>query len=117
MHGVKRGFVDKLIERLGRLRPEDAKAHVLRIVREKGFLETIFNAIQEGIIVTGLDGRIAYLNDAALQLFGLDYDTALGKPLGEAVRGLDWTLLISTDGGGEKLISRDIEVFYPGYRF
>ena len=116
MHSVKRGFVDKLVERLGRLRPEEAQAQVLRIVREKGFLETIFNAIQEGIIVTDLDGRIAYLNAAAAQLFGLDHDTALGQPLDAAVRGLDWASLISSSAG-EKFVSRDMEVFYPANRF
>ncbi|MBV9657046.1 MAG: PAS domain-containing protein [Verrucomicrobia bacterium] len=114
---MKRGFVDKLIARLGRLRPEEAQAHVLRIVREKGFLETIFNAIQEGIIVTDPNGRIAYLNTAAAQLFGLNHDTALGQPLDSAVRGLDWASLANADGGRDKFVSRDMEVFYPANRF
>ncbi len=117
MRSVKRGFVDKLVERLGRLRPEEAQAHVLRIVREKGFLETIFNAIHEGIIVTDPDGRIAYLNAAAAELFGLDHDAALGQSLDTAVRGLDWASLTTADGEREKFVSRDMEVFYPANRF
>ena len=110
---MKTGFIDKLISRLGRVGPDEAKRHLLRVVREKGYLETIFNAIQEGIVVTDPRGRIVYLNDAAGDFFGLVEETALGQPLGEQVRGLDWPALT----GSEDLVSRDMEVFYPAHRF
>lgn len=87
--------------------------HLLRVVREKGFLETIFNAIQEGIIVSDPSGRIVYLNDAACVFFGLSSEDSLGRPLAERVRGLDWQSLTSS----ESLMSRDMEVFYPAHRF
>ncbi len=110
---MKAGFIDKLISRLGRVRPEEAKQHLLRVVREKGFLETIFNAIQEGIIVTDPRGRIVFLNGAACEFFGLGVPASLGQPLAGQVRGLDWPSL--TEGGD--LVSRDMEVFYPAHRF
>ncbi len=110
---MKTGFIDKLISRLGRVGPEDAKRHLLRVVREKGFLETIFNAIQEGIVVTDPRGRIVYLNDSASAFFGLTEEASLGRPLNEQVRGLDWPALT----GSEDLVSRDMEVFYPAHRF
>ena len=110
---MKAGFIDKLISRLGRVGPDEAKRHLLRVVREKGFLETIFNAIQEGIVVTDPRGRIVYLNDAAGDFFGLVEETSLGQPLGEQVRGLDWPSLTSSDD----VVSRDMEVFYPAHRF
>ncbi len=110
---MKTGFIDKLISRLGRVRPEEAKAHLLRVVKEKGFLETIFNAIQEGIVVTDPGGRIVYLNDASCEFFGLSGPGSLGKPLAEQVRGLDWPALSAS----ADLVSRDMEVFYPAHRF
>ena len=110
---MKKGFIDKLIGRLGRVGPEEARMHLLRVVREKGFLETIFNAIQEGIIVTDPGGRIAYLNGAACGFFGMTSENSLGRPLAERVRGLDWESLTSS----ESLMSRDMEVFYPAHRF
>ena len=110
---MKTGFIDKLISRLGRVRPEEAQAHLLRVVKEKGFLETIFNAIQEGIIVTGPHGRIVYLNDSACSFFGLNPRESLGRPLADQVRGLDWPSLADA----EDLVSRDMEVFYPAHRF
>jgi signal transduction histidine kinase len=109
---VKSGFVEKLIGRLGKIGPEDVQNYFLRLAQEKGFLETVFNSIQEGIIVTDSKGQITYLNDAACQLFGLEPDDSLGKRLDERVRGLDWNAL-SREGA----VSRDMEIFYPANRF
>ncbi len=110
---MKAGFLEKLIERLGRIGPEDVQNYFLRLAQEKGFLETVFNAIQEGIIVTDSKGRITYLNDAACSLFGIDASDSIGKRLDERVRGLDWKSL--TQSGGA--VSRDMEIFYPANRF
>ena len=110
---MKAGFLEKLIERLGRIGPEDVQNYFLRLAQEKGFLETVFNAIQEGIIVTDAKGRITYLNDAACGLFGLEAGEAIGKRLDERIGGLDWRSL--TQSGGP--VSHDVEIFYPQNRF
>jgi signal transduction histidine kinase len=110
---VKAGFLEKLIERLGRVGPEEVQNYLLRLAQEKGFLETIFNSIQEGIIVTDANGRISYLNHAACEIFGLDEDQSVGKPLDERVRGLDWKALSQSNS----ILSRDMEIFYPANRF
>ena len=95
---LKAGFFEKLIERLGRIGPEDVQNYFLRLAQEKGFLETVFNAIQEGIIVTDSKGRMTYLNDAACALFGLEAGEAIGKRLDERIRGLDWESLTRSGG-------------------
>jgi len=110
---MKPGFLEKLIGRLGRIGPEDVQNYLLRLAQEKGFLETIFNAIQEGIVVTDSKGRITYLNHAACEVFGLDDEEAIGKPLDQQVRGLDWKALSQSDAA----LSRDMEIFYPANRF
>ena len=110
---MKAGFLEKLIERLGRIGPEEVQNYFLRLAQEKGFLETVFNAIQEGIIVTDSKGRITYLNEAACGLFGLEGDDVIGKRLDERIRGLDWESL--TKSGGP--VSHDMEIFYPQNRF
>jgi signal transduction histidine kinase len=110
---VKAGFLEKLIERLGRIGPEDVQNYFLRLAQEKGFLETVFNAIQEGIVVTDSKGRITYLNDAAGALFGLEAGEAIGKRLDERIGGPDWGSL--TQSGGP--VSHDVEIFYPQNRF
>jgi signal transduction histidine kinase len=110
---MKTGFLDKLIERLGRIGPEDVQNYLLQLAQEKGLIETVFNAIQEGIIVTDAKGRITYVNDAACELFGLEGKNAIGKRLDERVRGLDWESLSQSPGA----VSRDMEIFYPANRF
>jgi two-component system, sporulation sensor kinase E len=110
---MKAGFLEKLIERLGRIGPEEVQNYFLRLAEEKGFLETVFNAIQEGIIVTDSKGRITYLNDAACSLFGIEASDSIGKRLDERVRGLDWESLTQSRGP----VSRDMQIFYPANRF
>ena len=110
---MKTGFLDKLIERLGRVGPEDVQNYLLQLAQEKGLIETVFNSIQEGIIVTDAKGRITYVNDAACNLFGFEAQTSIGKRLDERVRGLDWESLSNSSGA----ISRDMEIFYPANKF
>lgn len=110
---MKRGFLDKLIERLPLVQPGEVQNYLVEIAREKGFLETIFNAILEGVIVTNPEGRILYLNRAACGFFGIEPDASIGKPLSEVVRGIDWSAL---GGAGSGSVSRDLEVFYPENR-
>ena len=107
------GFLDKLLERIGRVRPEEVRDYVLRLADEKGFFETIFHALHEGVIVTDPTGRITYLNRAAGEFFGIARETAMGVLLTETIRGLDWNVIAQA----EKTISRDMEVFYPMNRF
>lgn len=107
------GFLDKLLERLGRVRPEELRDYVLRLADEKGFFETIFDALHEGVIVTDPAGNVTYLNRSACDFFGFDRETAMGHPLAERLRGLDWNAIAEA----EKTVSRDMEVFYPQNRF
>jgi PAS domain S-box-containing protein len=110
---VNSGFLDKLLERIGRVRPEEVRDYVSRLADEKGFFETIFHALHEGVIVTDPGGNITYLNGAACSFFGLDRETAMGTLLSERLRGLQWSAIADA----EKTVSRDMEVFYPQNRF
>lgn len=110
---MKTGFLDKLIERIGRIGPDEVQNYLLRLARERGFLETIFNAIQEGVIVTDSQGQINYINVSACRLFGLDRDDCEGRMLADRIKGLDWESLAKS----ERITSRDMEIFYPERRF
>jgi PAS domain S-box-containing protein len=115
---VKPNFLDKVIGRLDRIDPESLQSFVLKLSREKGFLETLFNTIQEGILVTDADGRLRYLNAAAADLLGLDADTAIGDPLSRHLRDLDWDKIRAADKDEwSKVIAHEIEVFFPRHRF
>ncbi|MBJ7327832.1 MAG: PAS domain-containing protein, partial [Chthoniobacterales bacterium] len=109
---MKRAFLDKLLARLRRIQPEEVEAFFVELARDKRFLETIFNAIREGVIVTDTAGTVIYMNDAAGLLFGLDPAATLGRPLAENISGLRWKELAQ----GREVVTRDIEVFHPAHR-
>lgn len=115
---MKATFLDKLIGRLDRIDPQSLQSVVLKLSREKGFLETLFNTIQEGIIVADADGRIRYVNAAAGDLLGIPLDRAEGEPLSRYLRDLDWQKIWSADKEEwSKVLAHELEVFYPRQRF
>jgi hypothetical protein len=57
------GFIEKLLSRLDRLGPRQVQALVDRLVREKGFLESVFEALREGVLILGpADSRSAVIS-------------------------------------------------------
>ena len=112
------GFVEKLIARMDRLDPESLQTYFLRMSREKGLLETIFHAIQEGIVVLDGAGRVAYANRAASKLLGVSVADMTGQPIQRYVRDIDWEGVMRLDvKEWSRLVSREIEITYPEHRF
>ena len=115
---MKTSFLDKLIGRIERVDPQSLQSVVLKLAREKGFLETLFNTIQEGVIVTDPDGHITYVNAAGGQLLGIEPERAVGEPLANYLRDIDWQKIWSADKDEwRKVFSQELEVFYPQRRF
>lgn len=110
---MKSGFLEKLVSRLDRVMPGDVQQIVTRLIREKGFMEKVFEAMHEGVIILDPLGVIGFLNHAACQFFGLDPERAPGELIASQIRGLDWATL----GKPGRTISRDLEVFYPENRY
>jgi len=114
---LKSGFLDKLIDRLDRLDPESVQTHFLRLAQERGLLETIFQSIQEGVIVIDAKGHLNYANKAAEAMLGFSMDTSRGRPISRILREIDWQRVLDLDEGEwSRLISREIEIQYPERR-
>lgn len=109
---VKSGFLEKLVARLDRVEPGEIQQIVTRLIQEKGFLENVFEALQEGLIILDPEGKIMFLNRAACQFFGLDPSNALGEQIASKIQGIENVSL----KGSKQSVSRDIEVFYPEHR-
>ncbi|MCX7885896.1 MAG: ATP-binding protein [Verrucomicrobiae bacterium] len=115
---MKTTFLDKLIGRLDRIDPQSLQSVVLKLSREKGFLETLFNTIQEGIIVADASGRIRYVNTAACELLGIPPERAEGDPISRYLRDLDWQKIWSADKEEwSKVLAHELQVTYPRQRF
>ncbi|NQT93118.1 MAG: PAS domain S-box protein [Lentisphaerae bacterium] len=109
--------MDKLIDRLDRLDPESLQTHFLRLAQERGLLETIFQSIQEGVIVIGGTGALNYANKAAESMLGFSMETSRGRPISRILREIDWQRVLELDEGEwSRLISREIEIRYPERR-
>ncbi len=110
---MRSAFIDKLLKRMDRLEPSEVQGVVLELIKEKGFLEKTFQALQEGVILLDPGGAVTYVNRAACQLFGLQQEQVIGQKLSQGMRGLDWSELLQPGA----VVSRDLEVFYPENRF
>ncbi|HMJ90708.1 MAG TPA: ATP-binding protein, partial [Candidatus Acidoferrum sp.] len=113
----KSNFLDKLLGRLPRLDKEGLQTVVARLASERAFLETLFNTIEDGVLVIDALGRIAYFNDAAVRLLGLP-QSAEGQAVGRFLPELDWEHISDMDrAGGAQVARHEFEIHYPRQRF
>ncbi len=111
-------FLDKLIDRMDRVDPESLQTHFLHLAQERGLLETIFQSIQEGVLVMDGEGKLSYANLAAGALLGFNPETAVGRPVTRYMREIDWDRVLDFDEvEWSKLITREIEITYPEHRY
>src|SRR6266446_4564743 len=114
---VKSSFLDKVLGRIGRLDAEGLQTVVQRLASERSFLETLFNTIEDGVLVVDEAGRILYFNQAVTRLLGLQPNVE-GQPITHFIPELDWQKISRFDSaGGQGVVRREFEVHYPRPRF
>jgi PAS domain S-box-containing protein len=117
MPATKSSFLDKVLGRIGRLDAEGLQTVVQRLARERSFLETLFNTIEDGVLVVDETGRVIYFNQAVTRLIGLqsgDEEQHISKILPE----MDWEKISRADSaGGERVVRHEFEIHYPRPRF
>jgi len=114
------GFFDRLVARIDKLNPESLQAQMVRLAQERGFLETIFQTIQEGLVVIDNEGRLLYANHAAERLAGFEFARTKGRSIMRILRDWDWEHLLevpASESGWARMVTREIEVTYPEHRF
>jgi PAS domain S-box-containing protein len=117
MAATKSSFLDKVLGRIGRLDTEGLQTVVQRLARERSFLETLFNTIEDGVLVADEQGRILYFNQAVTQLIGLQ-SGGEGQHIAEILPEMDWKAIAKADdAGGEHVTRLEFEVHYPRPRF
>ncbi len=115
---MKPGFFDKLVNRLDHLDSGSLQAYFLRLAKEKGLMETIFQALEEGLIVLDAEAQISYANRAAEQMLGFTLENALGVSIQHYLKDIHWDLVLDLDEyEWSQLVRREIEVTYPQHRF
>jgi two-component system, sporulation sensor kinase E len=110
----KSSFLDKVLGRIGRLDSHGLQTVIQRLARERRFLETLFDTIEDGVLVVDEGGRILYFNQAVTRLLGLQRHASEGQPADRLFPELDWTTLMAMDsGGGHRVARHEIEISYP----
>jgi PAS domain S-box-containing protein len=114
---VKSSFLDKVLGRIGRLDTEGLQTVVQRLARERSFLETLFNTIEDGVLVVDEHGEIIYFNQAVTQLIGFQ-PSVEGQLITDFLPELDWKNISRLDNrGGQRVVRHEVEVHYPRARF
>ncbi len=114
---VKSNFLDRVLGRIGRLDAEGLQTVVQRLARERSFLETLFNTIEDGVLVVDENGRVIYFNQAVTWLLGLPAGVE-GRPVKELFPDLEWERILRFDtAGGRRVVRHEFEVHYPRSRF
>jgi two-component system, sporulation sensor kinase E len=117
MPAPKSSFLDKVLGRISTLDPEGLQTVVQRLARERSFLETLFNAIEDGVLVADENGRVVYFNEAVTRLLG-PHVTTSERHLSEILPEADWKNILHLDmAGGQRVVRQEFEVHYPRPRF
>jgi two-component system, sporulation sensor kinase E len=114
---AKSSFLDKVLPRIGRLDEAGLQSVVQRLARERSFLETLFNTIEDGVLVVDEAGHILYYNQAVIRFLGLQPDVE-GQPITNYIPELEWEKICRFDHtGGQGVVRHEFEVHYPRPRF
>jgi two-component system, sporulation sensor kinase E len=117
MAAPKSSFLDKVLGRIGRLDTEGLQTVVQRLARERSFLETLFNTIEDGVLVADEQGRVIYFNQAVTRLIGLQPD-AEDLQIADILPEVDWEKISRVDHtGGTRVTRLEFEIHYPRSRF
>jgi PAS domain S-box-containing protein len=119
MAPVKTNFLDRVLGRLTRLDADNVRSLMQRLAEERSLLETVFNIVEDGIVVTASDGRVVYLNQSAGRLLGLaEAARAEGELIQQLLPEMDWEKLQELDReGGRQVVRQEFEVTWPRHRF
>lgn len=114
MPSPKSSFLDKVLGRIGRLDKEGLQTVVQRLARERSFLETLFNTIEDGVLVADETGRVLYFNQAVTRLLGMQEGVSEGQHVNQFLPDLDWEKLARFDkSGGIRVTRHEFEIEYP----
>ncbi len=117
---MKNTGLDKILGRIDDLDSVNLGILVQRLARDRKLQETVFNTIQDGILVIDSEGVVQYANEAAFSLIGIKEEdigsTRLWKMVPDLARSidLDKTHVVAQ---ASPVLSREVELTYPEHRF
>ena len=116
MAGRKK-FFDRLSARFESLDASSRQAGLALLMKERGFFETVFNAVEDGILVIDRELHLRYFNRAAKELLALPENTSALR-LNQLLPDIDWRQIVPEDAASWDRVSRqELQILYPEPRF
>ncbi len=111
-------FFDRIVGRMDQLDAEGLQTVVQRLARERDFLGTLFDTIEDGVVVLDAKAHISWHNQSAEHLLGLPLEQTEGRSIVEYLPGLDWKNLCTSAASDSLTVTRhELELTYPIRRF
>ncbi|MFP4673388.1 MAG: two-component system sensor histidine kinase NtrB [Opitutales bacterium] len=117
---TKNSGLDKILGRIENLDSVNLSILAQRLARERKMQETVFNTIQDGILVIDGDGVVHYANDAGCDLIGLKRKDIGNVRLWKMVPDLFYSLNLSDVNAQDRaapVVTREVELNYPQHCF
>ncbi|MCX7717695.1 MAG: ATP-binding protein [Candidatus Sumerlaeaceae bacterium] len=92
----RHNFEGRFLSKLSKIDRKDIESFLGHLVREKNFLEVIFNSLADGIVVLRPSLEVMYTNDAALELLNLtNRRRIIGERISELVPQAEFRDLVA----------------------
>jgi signal transduction histidine kinase len=105
--------LDRVVGRIDELDAQNLAILARRLERERDLMETVLDALREGVIVLSHDSSIEYANTAAVRLLGVSEEAVNGSELRrvspDIAKALDMPVAVEA-------LTREVEVRYPESR-
>lgn len=111
-------FISKVLGNLDRLDRSGIETFVKRLARERSLLDTLFQVIEDGVLVLDREGVTTYLNESSARILGIPKESIEGHHVEEYLPEADWERLSRMDkDGGSTVIRVEFEIQFPRPRF
>ena len=113
----RKNFFDRLSARFESLDASSRQAGLALLMKERGFFETVFNAVEDGILVIDRELHLRYFNWAARELLGLPENTSALR-LNQLLPDVDWRQIIPEDSTAwDRVVRQELQILYPQMRY
>ena len=113
----RKNFYDRLGARFEDLDQSSRQAGLSLLLRERGFFETVFNAVEDGILVIDADLHLRYFNRAAKELLALPEDTS-NLLIPKLLPGVEWERILGADKHSwDRVARQELQILYPEERY
>lgn len=107
-------FLERLSRRIDRIDQKELKTYVLDLIKEREFLMSLFDQLQQGMIVLNESGRIFFMNRRMSQLLDISYELGKKNDLTDIFKDVPLrNLIVNTIRKKNELYNYETEALLP----